>query len=137
MTKKTLKKRISTKIKRSRKEVFKRSDFENLAAYDQVGRALRELAKEGDLIKIAYGLYAKARVNRITKKLMVAAPGGFAQVAREALKRLKVQWEPDVATNAYLTGSLQVPADFQAVIKSRFSRKIGYGNQKLKVRKAE
>jgi len=136
MAKQTLKTCISKKIKRSCNEVFKRSDFEKLAGYDQVGRALRELVKEDALINIGYGLYAKARVNRITGDSMVAAAGGFAQVAREALRRLKVQWEPDAATEAYLAGSLQVPADFQPVIKSRFSRKIGYGSQKLIVRKA-
>jgi len=71
MARRTLKNGISAKIRRSCKEVFKRSDFEQLAAYDQVGRALHNLAREGALIKIGYGLYAKARVNRITgqKKL--------------------------------------------------------------------
>jgi len=133
MAKQTIKNRITTKIRRSRKEVFKRSDFKKLADYDQVGRALRELVEEGVLIKIAYGLYVKARLNRITGESMLAAPGGFTQVAKEALKRLSVPWEADSITKAYAAGSTQVPAAFQPVIKSRFSRKISYHGQLLKI----
>lgn len=134
MTKQTIKSRMATKIRRSRKEVFKRNDFKKIADYDQVGRALRELVRDNVLIKIAYGLYAKAKINRVTGKPMVAAPDGFDQVAKEALKRLKVQWESNVAEKAYSKGSSQVPASFQPVIKSRFSRKIGYGKQMLRTR---
>lgn len=124
------------KIKRSRREVFKRSDFTKMADYDQIGRALRELTQDGMLIKIAYGLYAKARTNRITSKPMIASPGGFAEACKEGLDRLKVDWEYNEPTKAYLKGkSLQTPGDFQPVIKDRFSRKFSSGNMKLKVLK--
>jgi len=134
MSRQTLKDRISAKIKRSRKEVFMPKDFKKLTDTNQACRILRALTKEGVLIKIGYGLYAKARTNRVTGKPMVAAPGGFDEVAKEALKRLKVQWKPNAAEKAYSKGSLQVPASFQPVIKSRFSRKIGYGKQMLRAR---
>lgn len=134
MSRQTLKDRILLKIKRSRKEVFMPKDFKKLADANQTCRALRALTKESVLIRIAYGLYAKARINRVTGKVMVAAPGGFDQVAKESLKRLKVRWESNAAEKAYAKGSLQVPAAFQPVIKSRFSRKIGYGKQILRTR---
>src|SRR3989338_7974945 len=90
----TLKSRITLKIRRSNRQVFVRSDFRKLGDYDQVGRVLRNLEAEGEIIKIGYGLYAKARINRLTGRKMLAAEGGFDQVALEALKRLQVNWEP-------------------------------------------
>lgn len=133
MTKPTLEKCLLTKIKRSRKTVFLRSDFRKLGGYDQVGRALNKLAQQGELIRVGYGLYTKARANRLTGKPMVAAPGGFSEVCRAGLRRLKVDWEYNAATKAYLNNqSQQIPADFQPIIKVRFSRKISYNNQELK-----
>ncbi len=125
MSRPTLKSRLTTKISRSKREVFLRSDFEKLAGYDQVGRALRQLTSDELLVKIGYGLYAKARPNRITGKPMLSARGGFTQVAQEALSRLGITWETSQATKAYQTGSTQIPANAEVVIFDRFSRKIG------------
>lgn len=36
---------IYQKIKRSRRYVFERKDFDDVASYDQVGRALRQLER--------------------------------------------------------------------------------------------
>ncbi len=48
--------RIQSRLKRSKCYVFTRDDFKDLAGYDQVGRALRELVKEGPLLKVGYGV---------------------------------------------------------------------------------
>ena len=136
LKKRSLKARIAIKIKRSRKQVFRRADFRKLAGYDQVGRALKELAREGILIKIAYGLYAKARASRITRMPMLAAPGGFDQVCKEALKRLKVRWKPSKQTTAYLQGSTQIPTTTTVLTETRFSRKIAFRNFELKTKRA-
>lgn len=125
MSRPTLKSKLTTKISRSKREVFLRSDFEKLAGYDQVGRALCQLTSDKLLVKIGYGLYAKARPNRITGKPMLSAKGGFTQVAQEALSRLGITWETSPATKAYQTGSTQIPANAEVVIFDRFSRKIG------------
>lgn len=53
--------RIQTRLKHSKPYVFTRGDFKDLAGYDQIGRALRELVKEGQLLKVGYGVYTKAR----------------------------------------------------------------------------
>ncbi|MCE0801160.1 DUF6088 family protein [Buttiauxella sp. S04-F03] len=87
----TTKARIQSRLKRSKRYVFTRDDFKDLAGYDQIGRALYELVKEGLLLKVGYGDYTKARQNAITGKLMPAAPGGSAAVVIEALDRLKVE----------------------------------------------
>lgn len=132
----SLKSKISTKISRSKREVFLRSDFENLAAYDQVGRALRQLAVEGFLLKIGYGLYAKARPNRITGKPMLSAEGGFSQVAQEALSRLGVKWKPSESDQAYQSGSTQIPANAEVIILERFNRRIGTDKFELQMAQA-
>ena len=124
MKSQTLKDKVKTKIIRSKREVFLRADFEKIGGYDQVGRALLTLESEGDLIKIGYGLYAKARLNRLTNTPMLSAVGGFEQVAQEALKRLGVNWTTSTAVKDYQLGSTQIPANSQVVILDRFKRRI-------------
>lgn len=130
----SLKAKVAMKISRSKREVFLRSDFEKLAGYDQIGRALRQLIAEGVLIKIGYGLYVKARLNRITGKPMLSAQGGFTQVAEEALSRLGVKWEPSRSIQAYQAGSTQIPANAEVIIFDRFNRRIGTEQFELQVK---
>lgn len=132
----SLKSKVSTKISRSKREVFLRSDFESLAGYDQVGRALRQLTSEGTLLKIGYGLYAKARPNRITGKPMLSAEGGFSQVAEEALSRLGVKWQPSKTVQAYQAGSTQIPANAEVIVLDRFNRRIGTEKFELQMARA-
>lgn len=136
MSKKFLQSRIETKIQRSRRNVFLRADFERLGGYDQIGRALRALVADEQLLKIGYGLYAKARPNRLTGKPMLAMEGGFNAIAEEALKRLKVEWAPSAAIKAYQTGSTQIPANAEVVIRQRFNRKIRTDRYQLQISKA-
>ena len=135
MAKITLTKKISEKIRRSRRNVFLRSDFNSISDdYDQVGRSLRQLVKANQLIKVGYGLYAKARINSLTGKAMIAAPGGFDQVAKEALNRLEVKYQDlskEISDDADVT---QVPVNTTIRLQSRFNRTIAVGEKlKLKV----
>ena len=132
----SLKSQIATKVSRSRREVFLRADFEKLGGYDQIGRALRQLTADGVLIKVGYGLYAKARKSRVTGEPMLAAQGGFAQVADEALSRLGVKRRPSKAVFDYQSGSTQVPANAEFVIFERFNRRIGTEKFELKTVRA-
>ncbi|CDH05547.1 conserved hypothetical protein [Xenorhabdus bovienii str. oregonense] len=128
----TTKARIQLRLKRSKRYVFTRDDFKDLAGYDQIGRALRELVKEGQLLKVGYGVYTKARQNAITGKLMPAAPGGSAAVVIEALERLKVDYRLVGATNAYNSSkSTQIPASLEIKTSPRFKRTLSVGNSKL------
>lgn len=64
MRKRSFKALVREKVRKAKKKnVFLRKDFESLGGYKQVGRALNQLTEEGILIKIGYGLYAKARKN--------------------------------------------------------------------------
>ncbi|MCB5163234.1 DUF6088 family protein [Marinomonas algarum] len=78
----TIQDRIKIRIKRSKRSVFLRSDFKDIAEYDQVGRGLRNLVKDGVLMKIGYGLYTRIRQNRITGKPMPDNASGADGVLR-------------------------------------------------------
>ncbi len=127
----TIQSRIQTRIKRSKRSVFLRSDFKDIADYDQIGRGLRNLVRDGLLMKIGYGLYARARVNRITGKLMPDNAAGADGVVIEAMEKLGVDYKFDGLSSLNFSGdSTQVPAKVKIIPKSsRFTRKIAVGTQ--------
>lgn len=54
----TLLQRVKDRITRTTsRPVFVRSDFNNLGGYDQIGRALSALTKDGVVLKMGYGIY--------------------------------------------------------------------------------
>ena len=57
----TLEERLLKRIDRKRCDVFLRADFEDLGGYDQVGRGLGKIVREGRLVRVGQGLYARAR----------------------------------------------------------------------------
>jgi len=91
-----------------------RNDFNDIANYDQIERTLRNLVQEGELIKVGYGIYTKARKNQMTGKVILACLEGANAVIFEALKRLDVQITLGKATeNIYLVN----PPRFQSLLK--------------------
>ena len=135
---KTLIGQVARRIGRMKRNVFIRGDFDDLGGYDQVGRALRKLVADGRLVRLGYGIYAKARQSSITREPMLANRGGFVAAAREALDRLSKSnrqfkgWEPSRAELDYNEGcTTQVPANATVVINGRLSRKIRYRNLEL------
>jgi len=129
----TIQDRLETRIKRAKRSVFLRSDFADIADYDQVGRGLRNLVRDGLLLKIGYGLYVRAWVNRITGALMPDNPAGNDGVLIEAMERLGVDYKFDELSLKSLSGeSTQIPASVKIIPKSsRFTRKIAVGKQRV------
>lgn len=126
----TIADRVEARIKRSKRDVFLREDFDDLGGYDQIGRALRQMCEKGLLLKVGYGVYAKARRNRINGRLMIASPGGPDAVLIATLDRLQVPYELKGLTAAYAAGkSTQVPAFMEVKPKKRFSRKLKIGSR--------
>ncbi|GAB3025288.1 DUF6088 family protein [Bowmanella dokdonensis] len=125
--------KVKTRVKRSKRSVFLRSDFKDIADYDQVGRALRALVKAGLLLKIGYGLYARARINRITGKPMPDNNAGADGVVIEAMEKLGVDYQLDGLSQMSLAGeSTQIPATVRIIPKDpRFTRKIAVGAQRV------
>lgn len=122
---KNIESRILARIARQKSNVILREDFIDFGGYDQVGRALRQLVEKDKIIKIGYGLYAKAKVSILTGEILPAKP--LPSLAREAMKRLGVKINPTQAELDYHAGkSTQIPTGRLIGVKDRISRKIGY-----------
>lgn len=121
----TLEARVAKRIARKQANVFLREDFDDLGDYDQVGRVLRKLTAKGKLIRIGYGLYAKAQPSIFTGEIVPTA--NLPELGREALTRLRIETAPSTADVAYATGrSTQVPTGRLIGVKGRVKRRIGY-----------
>ena len=122
----TLAARVAARLQRKKARVFVREDFQDLGGYDQVGRVLRLLAREGKLVRLGYGLYAKAKRSPLTGQVVPVAP--LPALAREALTRLGIITSPSQLERQYQAGqTTQVPTGRLLAVKGRISRKIGYG----------
>lgn len=126
----TINSRIKYRLSRSKGNVFLTEDFTDLSGRDQVGRALRTLIDQGILVKIGYGLYAKAQFSKIFKKVMPIA--AMTELAREALSKLEVETAPTTYERLYHEGkSTQVPTGRVIGVKSRISRKISFNGWEM------
>jgi hypothetical protein len=133
-TPKTIQDKIAGRITRSNCEVFMRKDFSDLADYQQVGRCLRQLVKKGKIVKIGYGLYAKAGVSPLSNRTVPRR--GLRELATEALKKLKVEVVPSSFDKAYNTKqTTQIPTGRVLGVKGRVRRKIGYDGKYVTLEK--
>lgn len=120
-----LESRIFARIVRKKEAVLLRKDFLDLAGYDQIGRALKNLANEGKIIRIGYGLYSKAKISSLTGETIPIAP--LPNLAKEALMRLGVAVLQSQAEIEYNEGrSTQIPTGRQIAVKGRVNRKIKF-----------
>lgn len=121
----TIEYRIMARIARKKSAVFVRDDFSDISDYDQVGRALRNLTKKGSLIRLGYGVYARAKKSTINGETVPVAP--LPVLAKEALQRLGIETAPSRLEKAYNTGkTTQVPTGRLIGVKGRVKRKLGY-----------
>lgn len=120
-----LESRIFARIVRKKEAVLLRKDFLDLAGYDQIGRALKNLTDEGKIIRIGYGLYSKAKTSLLTGETIPIAP--LPNLAKEALMRLGIAVLPSQAEIEYNEGrSTQIPTGRQIAVKGRVNRKIKF-----------
>lgn len=130
----TLRDKIEERLARRRDDVFLTREFRDLGGEDQVLRALRELVKDGHLLRLGYGVYGRAETSRITGRPMLAASGGFIDAARQALDKLGVPWEQTEWQRAYNEGrTTQVPINPAVRVKSRFARHLRYQDMELRL----
>jgi len=128
----TVSSKVKARINRSKRYVFARADFTDIAGYDQVGRVLKKLVDTGELLRIGYGLYTKARKNRITGNLMPTSPAGADGVILEAIEKLGIEYKFDDFSQRSIDGnSLQIPASFKIITNNRFKRKIVVSNSAI------
>ncbi len=125
---KTIESRMTYRMARKEQEVFLRSDFNDLGNYDSIGRVLSKLINQGKIIKIGYGLYAKATISPLSSQVIPRK--GLPELATEALQRLKVEVVPSSYEKAYNAGlTMQVPTGRVIAVKERIARKIGYSGK--------
>lgn len=123
--KEKLESRVLARISRRKSPILLRGDFSDLGGYDQVGRALKRIAGKGKIIRIGYGLYAKAKQSALTGEIVPIAP--LPTLGKETLRRLRVRTVPSKAESDYREGrSTQVPTGRLIGVKDRISRKIGF-----------
>jgi hypothetical protein len=123
--------RIVRSIGRSSAEIFLRSDFKDIGSYAQVGKALNSLTKEGRLVRLGYGVYAKARPSSLSGRPVPRKP--LESLALEALDKLGVEAQPGRAAREYLSGSTQIPAQVSFDTgRRRISRKLRVGSREVR-----
>ena len=113
-------------------DVFLTREFRDLGEERQVLRALRALVDDGRLVRLGYGVYARAEPSPLTGRPMLTGQG-FGPVVRQALDKLQVPWEPSAAERDYNAGrTTQVPMRPRVRLRSgRFSRKLRYNGMEL------
>jgi hypothetical protein len=125
---------LLNRIERKRGDVFLRADFEDLGGYDQVGRVLRKIVREGRLVRVGQGLYARARPSLTTGE---PVPVGGLGALKEALRRVGVKTLPSQLEQAYNAGqTTQVPTGRVVGVTRRVRRKISYGGVSLSFERA-
>jgi len=131
----TLERQLSDRIDRKRRAVFLRADFADLGGYDQVGRTLRQLVRDGRLMKIGSGLYVRTRPSLLDGKPTPVK--GLRVLADEALRRLGVRTAPTRLEYDYSAGkTTQVPSGRRVTVYKRVRRKIGYGGVTMSFERA-
>lgn len=127
----SIKERINRSIGKSKSEAFIRFEFSKFGSPAQVNRAVRELTKEGRLVRLGYGVYAKSRPSSISGK---PVPRKSLQgLAFEALRKLNVQVELGIWQKRYRDGkTTQVPMTADIFTGTRrISRKLVLGGQRV------
>jgi len=120
----TLETQLQKRIDRKHGDVFLRGDFADLGGYDQVGRALRQLVRRGQLMKIGFGIYSRAVKSPFDNKPI--PPNGLSTL-REALKRVGIETLPSRSVQDYNAGrTTQVPTGRVVGVLRRVRRQIGY-----------
>lgn len=72
------------RIARRQDDVFLTREFRDLGGEDQVVRALRDLVREGNLVRLGYGVYGRAVTSRLSGEPILHSPDGFIGAARRA-----------------------------------------------------
>ena len=120
-----LEKRIQYRIKKSKDFVFMLPDFSDLSDRDQIMRALRKLIAKNLIIKVGQGIYVKAKVSKLTSKIIPQID--LAEIGKAVAKKLKIKVLPSRYELWYNEGkTTQVPSGKVIAIRGTILRKIGF-----------
>lgn len=128
--KKSITFKVLKRIKRLSGAVVLRSDVTNIANPRQISRALNRLIKDGYIVKLGYGVYAK--LDRAKFGQIAYLKEGVLPTMRAALSKLNIRWEPSQEEQDYQAGrSTQIPANPATKLKDRFRRQLRYREMEL------
>lgn len=126
--KQTLEAKMRYRIKRSKDKAFVIKDFLDLSDRDQVGRVLRKMVRNQELLKIGQGIYAKAKISKINGILIPLT--GLRDLTEEAFKKLGIKFSPSTAEDDYNSGrSTQIPTGLMIGVKQRVAREITFNGR--------
>ncbi len=119
------------RLNRVRGNILLRKDFNMLGgSQSQITRVLNKLMADKKIVRIGFGIYAKAYLSKFTDTPLIE--GGIDSAFNNALKKLKVSFEPGTAEKEYAAGrTTQIPARKVIRLKSRCRRQIKYGKANL------
>ncbi len=118
-------------VERMPGNVVLRKDVKHLGGSRQVTRGLNALIEDGRLVRIGVGVYAKAEISEFLNEPVLRY--GFTAACIETLDRFGVRWQVGQALKAYNEGKTQqVPVRFEVRLRSRFRRRLAYGNLYLR-----
>ena len=128
----TIKDRMIRSVSMRRSEIILRSDFERMGSQSQISRVLGDFVREGRLVRIGHGVFAKARMSSLSGKPVPHQP--LEVLAAETLRRLNIEARGGQAEVEYATGrSTQVPV--QTTFNTgqrRISRKLIIGKRSIR-----
>jgi hypothetical protein len=127
----TVKEKVIAKIKRSSSIVFLRKEFDRLGDYRQVSRAVNQVTASGMLVKVGFGLYAKARPSTLDGKPVPTKP--LIDIGLEVMYKIGVKADVGKDAKALQKGlSNQVPMlPIINIGNARVSRKISVGKRQV------
>ena len=126
-----IKDRIKRSIPNRKSEIILRKDFQKMGSQSQISRALTSLQKEGFLVRLGYGVYAKAKRSSITEKSIPRI--SFEELMIEAMRRLDIDVQLGKSLQEYQRGeTTQMPMRFILDSKDRIiTRKLSIGKKAL------
>lgn len=127
----SIKDRIIRSVALRQGEVVLRADFMRMGSSSQVSRALKAVVSAGKLVRVGYGIYAKAQPSALSGKPIPRQP--LEALAWEALQRLNVEVALGQAQQEYAAGdTTQMPmrATFNTG-QRRISRKLTVGKRSV------
>lgn len=123
--------RLARSIKRCSGNVILRSEIAKLGSATQLTKALNTLIKNGVIVRIGSGIYAKTRKSSVTGASVPA--GSLETLATEALEKMGVLFSVGRDAAAYNSGATtQLPGSFVVHTGNRrISTKLEVGGRKL------
>jgi hypothetical protein len=131
----SVRERVMHAISISESDVFLKRDFAPTGSISQITRVLQLLMKEGVIVRISLGVYARAKFSVLTGKPIPVKP--VSVLAPEVLRRLGIEAYAGRLVQEYNQGkTTQIPSG--AVTNTgprRIRRKIGFGASEIKYEK--